>query len=365
MMNLEVNIRSQQGDFLLQADFAAGPGVTALFGHSGAGKTSLLQMIAGLLQPQSGHIRVGERLLFDAGSGINVPAHQRRVGMVFQDARLFPHLTVARNLTYGRWAGKRPGSVDLSRITVMLGIGGLLDRYPSTLSGGERQRVAIGRALLSDPELLLMDEPLASLDQQRRREILPYLEEVRDEIGLPIVYVSHEVDEVARLADTLVLLSDGRVLGSGDAVDMFSQLDFGPALGRHEASALLRGTVTGHDSDYGLSSVKLDGGPQVYVINDRIKVGDRLRMRIKARDVALSLEPPKNFSIRNVLPGTVHDFAQDDSPFVEVAVDVAGQILRARITRHAFDELKIEKGITVHALVKSVAIGQRMLSGRK
>lgn len=364
-MSLEVNIRSQRHAFTLEADFAAGPGVTALFGHSGAGKTSLLQMIAGLLRPQSGRIRVSDRVLFDDGQRVNVPAHKRRVGMVFQDARLFPHLTVARNLTYGRWAGKRPASGDISRITVMLGIGGLLSRYPSTLSGGEKQRVAIGRALLSEPDLLLMDEPLASLDQQRKREILPYLEEVRDETGLPIVYVSHEMDEVARLADTLVVLSEGKVLGAGDAVEMFSQLDFGPALGRHEASALLSGTVTGLNGEYGLSAVKLDGGPMVYVINDRIRVGDRLRMRVKARDVALSLKPPKGLSIRNVLPGKVHDFVQDDSPFVEIAVDVAGQILRARITRLAFDELKIKEGLPVHALIKSVAIGQRMLSGRK
>jgi molybdate transport system ATP-binding protein len=363
-MSLEVDIRSQRGAFQLEAAFTTGPGVTALFGHSGAGKTSLLQMIAGLLQPQAGHIRVGDRLLFDAASGVNVATHRRRVGMVFQEARLFPHLTVARNLTYGQWAGKRRTSVDISRITVMLGIGGLLDRYPSTLSGGERQRVAIGRALLSDPALLLMDEPLASLDQSRKREILPYLEEVRDETGLPIVYVSHEVDEVARLADTLVLLSEGRVLGSGDAVDMFSQLEFGPALGRHEASALLSGTVNGKDAEYGLCAVKLDGGQMIYVVNDRIRAGDRLRMRIKARDVALCLEPPKGLSIRNVLAGNVHDFARDDSPFVEIAVDIAGQILRARITRQAFDELGIRKGLPVFAMIKSVAIGQRMLSGR-
>jgi len=364
-MSVEVDIRSQRGEFRLEAEFSAGPGVTALFGQSGAGKTSLLQMIAGLLRPQSGRIRVGDRVLFDDGNRVNVPTHKRRVGMVFQDARLFPHLTVARNLTYGRWAGKRASSGDISRITVMLGIGGLLNRYPATLSGGEKQRVAIGRALLSEPDLLLMDEPLASLDQQRKREILPYLEEVRDETGLPIVYVSHEMDEVARLADTLVVLSEGRVLGAGDAVEMFSQLDFGPALGRHEASALLSGTVTGLDGQYGLSAVKLDGGPVIHLINQRIRVGDRLRMRIKARDVALSLKPPKGLSFRNVLPGKVHDFVRDDSPFVEVAVDVAGQILRARITRLAFDELKIEKGLPVHALIKSVAIGQRMLSGRK
>lgn len=360
-MSLEVLVRSRLGTFEIDAAFEAGTGVTALFGQSGSGKTSLLKMIAGLLQPQSGHIRVDGTALFDSEGGVDLAPQNRRIGMVFQDARLFPHMSVARNLTYGRWAGKRKGTADLRRITELLGIGSLLNRYPATLSGGEKQRVAIGRALLADPALLLMDEPLASLDHERKREILPYLEEVRDETGLPIVYVSHEVDEVARLADTLVLLSGGKVLGSGDAVEVFSKLEFGPALGRHEASALLSGTVSGFKADYGLCEVSLEDGQTIYIVNNRIKVGDRLRMRIKARDVALSLSRPENISIRNVLSGNVDGFALDDSPFVEIVLDIAGQMLRARITRHAFDALGIQKGLPVFAMVKSVAIGQRML----
>ncbi|MEX3010247.1 molybdenum ABC transporter ATP-binding protein [Hoeflea sp. TYP-13] len=363
-MSLEVLVRSRLGTFEIDAAFEAGTGVTALFGNSGSGKTSVLKMIAGLVRPQTGRIRVDGAALYDSDGGVDVPPHARRIGMVFQDARLFPHMSVSRNLTYGRWAGKRKGSADFKRITELLGIGSLLGRYPGTLSGGEKQRVAIGRALLADPALLLMDEPLASLDQERKREILPYLEEVRDETGLPIVYVSHEVDEVARLADTLVLLSDGKVLGSGDAVDVFSKLEFGPALGRHEASALLSGTVRGFAADYGLCEVSLDGEHTLYVVNDRVKTGDRLRMRIKARDVALSLKAPEGVSIRNILPGVVVSFALDDSPFVEIVLDVAGQMLRARITRQAFDELGISAGLPVFAMIKSVAIGQRMLSGR-
>ena len=365
-MSLDVLVRSRLGDFEIDAAFAAGEGVTALFGQSGSGKTSILKMIAGLVRPQSGHIRVGDTTLFDSDGGVDLAPHRRRIGMVFQDARLFPHMTVARNLTYGRWAGKRGGKQeDLKRITQLLGIGPLLQRYPDTLSGGEKQRVAIGRAMLADPALLLMDEPLASLDQERKREILPYLEEVRDETGLPIVYVSHEVDEVARLADTLVLLTDGKVLGSGDAVKVFSELEFGPALGRHEASALISGTVDGFIQEYGLCEIALDGGQMIYVVNDRVKKGDRLRMRIKARDVAVSLKPPEDVSVRNVLSGTVSSFVTDDSPFVEIIVDVSGQSLRARITRHAFDALDIRRDLPVYAMIKSVAIGQRMLSGRR
>ncbi len=363
-MSLDVLVRSRLGDFEIDAAFAAGEGVTALFGQSGSGKTSILKMIAGLVRPQSGHIRVGDSTLFDSDGSVDVAPHRRRIGMVFQDARLFPHMSVARNLTYGRWAGKRAGKTDLKRITQLLGIGPMLERYPDTLSGGEKQRVAIGRALLADPALLLMDEPLASLDQERKREFLPFLEEVRGATGLPIVYVSHEVDEVARLADTLVLLSDGKVIGSGDAVEVFSKLEFGPALGRHEASALLSGTVRGFNAEYGLCEVSLDGGQTIYVVNDLAKVGDRLRLRIKARDVALSLTAPQGISIRNVLSGSVDSFALDDSPFVEIVLDIAEQMLRARITRHAFDELGIQKGLPVFAMIKSVAIGQRMLSGR-
>ena len=363
-MSLDVRLRSKLDEFEIDAGFTAGAGVTALFGQSGSGKTSILKMIAGLVRPQSGHIRAGEDTLFDSDAGVDLAPHRRRIGMVFQDARLFPHMSVARNLTYGRWAGKRSGAADLKRITQLLGIGPLLERYPATLSGGEKQRVAIGRALLADPALLLMDEPLASLDQERKREILPYLEEIRDETGLPIVYVSHEVDEVARLADTLVLLEEGKVIGSGDAVDVFSELEFGPALGRHEASALISGTVQGFVPDYGLCEIVLDGGQKIFVVNDRVNKGDRLRMRIKARDVALSLKPPEDVSIRNVLSGSVRGFAIDDSPFVEIVVDVSGQPMRARITRHAFDALGIRDGLPVFAMIKSVAIGQRTLSGR-
>ncbi len=363
-MTLDVSLRSRIGDFALEAAFTAGPGVTALFGHSGSGKTTILKMIAGLLSPDRGRIVADEQILLDTDDAIDLPAERRRVGMVFQDARLFPHLTVMRNLTYGRWAGRRKATVDFERICDMLGLRAMLTRHPDSLSGGEKQRVAIGRALLSDPALLLMDEPLASLDEKRKREILPYLEEIRDTTGLPIVYVSHDMDEVARLADTLVVLSEGSVLGSGDAVDMFCRLDFGPALGRHEAGTLLLGTVAEIDTRYGMRRIALNEEISLYVVNDRLQVGERVRMRIKARDVALSLTRPEASSFRNVLQATVRQVALEDSPYVEVLLDTAGQALRARITRQAYDDLGIAEGAKAYALIKSVAIGQRTLSER-
>lgn len=361
-MSLEVDVRSRLGNFEIEAAFETGFGLTALFGHSGSGKTTVLKMIAGLTRPDEGRIVADGRVLFDSRSRVDIVPSKRRIAMVFQDARLFPHMTVRRNLTYGRWAGKRNSSLALDRVTDLLGIGGLLDRYPGRLSGGEKQRVAIGRALLADPAILLMDEPLASLDQARKQEILPFLEEIRDETGIPIVYVSHEVDEVARLADTLVLLADGRMLGAGDAVSMFARLDFGPALGRHEASSLLVGTVTETDEHYGMTVVSLEEGSRISIVSTAYRIGERLRMRIKARDVALSVGRPDGVSFRNVLPASVEEVVHDGSPFVELMLSVDGQTLRARITRQALDDLGIARGDFIFAMVKSVAIGRRTLS---
>ncbi|MFT4162075.1 molybdenum ABC transporter ATP-binding protein, partial [Shinella sp.] len=235
-MSLVVEARHRLGDFTLDAAFTSDGGVTALFGRSGSGKTSLIRIIAGLTRPAEGVVRLGDDVLVDTARGIFVPPHRRRFGYVFQEARLFPHLTVRQNLNYGRWfspKGTRPESPD--RIVGLLGIGDLLDRQPANLSGGEKQRVAIGRALLAAPRLLLMDEPLAALDEERKAEILPYLERLRDEAGVPIVYVSHSVAEVARLADRVVLMVDGRVEAVGPASDVLGGPRLASAADRREA----------------------------------------------------------------------------------------------------------------------------------
>lgn len=300
MSGLTVSITGRNGAFAIEAGFAAEGGVTALFGHSGAGKTTLLKMIAGTLRPESGRIAVGDFTLFDAQKGINLPPEKRRIGYVFQDARLFAHMSVKRNLTYARWAGHRQATRSFDEVVALLGIGHLLDRRPSTLSGGERQRVAIGRALLSDPALLLLDEPLSSLDHARRQEILPFIERLRDESHVPIVYVSHEIDEVARLADQIVLLSAGRVTASGAAADIFPLIDAESEGG----GVLLEGIVSAYDERYKLAEIDL-GGASFQLSDAGLKQTMHVRLRVRARDVSIARKIPEAISIRNLLPVTV------------------------------------------------------------
>ena len=237
-MSLEVAIRHRQGDFALDVAFRSDAGVTALFGRSGAGKTTVVNTIAGLLRPQEARVAIDGHVLADTARGVSVPPHRRRIGYVFQDGRLFPHLSVRHNLLYGCWFTARHERYgQLAQVVELLGIGHLLDRRPGSLSGGEKQRVAIGRALLASPRLLLMDEPLASLDEERKAEILPYVERLRDETGIPIVYVSHSVAEVARLATNLIVLSNGRVAAAGRTAEVMAQLKLSPLADRFDAEA--------------------------------------------------------------------------------------------------------------------------------
>ncbi len=326
---LEVAAAGRIGSFALDVGFASEGGVTALFGQSGAGKTSVVNMIGGLLRPERGRIVVDGRLVFDSGRGIDLPAHRRRIGHVFQEGRLFPHLSVRHNLVYGRWfAGRRAGSgrAEAGRfgeVVELLGIGHLLERRPRSLSGGEKQRVAIGRALLSEPAALVMDEPLAALDAPRKAEILPYLERLRDEARLPIVYVSHSIDEVARLARTMVLLSAGRVAAVGPVAEVMTRLDLRPLTGRFEAGVVLEATIVGHDDRYQLTVVAL-GDQQLTVPRLEDPAGRRVRLRIRARDVALATRRPEAISIQNVLRGRVAELGWQDGPFVEVNVELGG-----------------------------------------
>lgn len=355
---LDVDIVGKVGAMPLTARFSSEGGVTSLFGQSGAGKTSLTNMIAGLIRPLSGRISVNGTTLFDADKGINLAVQDRRIGHVFQDARLFPHMSVKSNLTYARWAGRRKTTRSMDEVVDLLGLDPLLQRKPETLSGGERQRVAIGRALLSDPRLLIMDEPLANLDQARRNDILPYLDRLCADAGIPILYVSHSIEEVARLSQTLVILSDGQTPAFGPVAEMLARTDLGKATGRHEAGALLEGTVSHTDEKWGLAHIDI-GGAVIQIPDLGADRGDTIRLRIRARDVALASEPPKGLSIRNILGGTITSISEETGPYAEILCSVAGQTIRARITRASAADMNLQIGKPVSVLIKSVAIDKR------
>jgi molybdate transport system ATP-binding protein len=360
---LSVAITQRLGDFTLDAAFDSEGGLTALFGRSGAGKTSLVNAIAGLYRPTEGYVAVDDEVLTDTANGIFVPAHRRRVGYVFQEGRLFPHLNVRQNLLYGRWfAPKTSSGGDFDQVIELLGIGHLLARRPANLSGGEKQRVAIGRALLVRPRLLVMDEPLASLDEGRRGEIFPYIERLRDEMRVPIVYVSHSVAEVARLATTLVVLSEGQVAAIGPTAQIMSRLDLFPLTGRAEAGAILTTRVAGHDAAFGLTILRATAG-ELRVPYLDLPVGTSLRVRIRARDVMIALRAPEGLSALNVLPGTIAEIAGGDGPIVQMRLDCAGEALIARLTRRSVETLGLVPGLTVHAVIKSIAFDHHAFAG--
>ncbi|HXZ91829.1 MAG TPA: molybdenum ABC transporter ATP-binding protein [Burkholderiales bacterium] len=354
-MKLEVSIGARLGAFALDAQFTAEGGVTALFGRSGSGKTSVLNAISGLLRPARGRIALDGMPLYDAQAGIDLPAHRRRVGYVFQEGRLLPHLSVRQNLLYGRRFAGRSGEGELGHVVSLLGLGALLERRPQDLSGGEKQRVAIGRALLAEPRLLLMDEPLAALDAPRKSEILYYVERLRDDLRVPIVYVSHALDEVVRLADTLVVMSEGRVLESGAVGETMARMELRPFLGRFEGGAVIEARVAEHDLEMGLARLEFAGGT-LYAPDVDALVGERLRVRIRARDVSLALARPESISMLNVLAGKVAALGEASGASVDVQLDVAGTALIARVTRKSAAALRLAPGLPVYALIKSVAI---------
>ena len=355
---ISLAVRSAIGTFSLDIRLdLPEAGITALFGRSGAGKTSLLDIIAGLRRPDCGHIAVHGRVLYDSDAGIDVPAERRRVGYIFQDGRLFPHLSVRANLVYGM---KRtpPGErqVGFDQVVGLLGIAGLLERRPRGLSGGEKQRVAIGRALLTSPRLLLLDEPLAALDPGRKAEVLPFIERLHTELGVPMVYVSHALDEVLAIADTMALIDDGRVRAVGPVEQIASSLELVADTGFAEAGTVIATTVARHDEGHGVTELDSPAGV-LRVGRLDAAVGARIRLRVRARDVALALQPPRDISVLNILPGTVARIAARDSGAVEVAVEVApGLLLWSEITRLAAARLALAPGTPVHALVKSVAL---------
>jgi molybdate transport system ATP-binding protein len=355
---LTVEVRRRLGDFRLDVAFeAAADGVTALFGPSGAGKSQTLAAVAGALRPDAGRIALDDHVLFDAAARIDVPMDRRAIGWVFQDGRLFPHLSVEANLRYGaRRARGRDAGVRFEEVVTTLGVAPLLSRRPAGLSGGERQRIAIGRALLSQPRLLLMDEPLATLDAGRRSEILPYLERLKSVYRLPIVYVTHAVAEVVRLADRLVVLDQGRVRAQGALGAVLDNDALSLAPRTASAMAVIEGVLGGHDADRGLSWI--DAGPNRLVTPLLAQpAGTPIRAAVLARDVLLSLEEPRTLSARNVLRGRVERLVEGPAGAVLVRVRLTGnQALWSAVTRDAVSDLTLAPGVDVFAIVKSLAV---------
>lgn len=355
-MTLSVRAKHQLGTFTLDAGFTSDGGVTALFGKSGSGKTSLIRIIAGLTKPDHGRIELDGEVLADSESRRFTPGYKRRFGYVFQEARLFPHFSVQQNLDYGRWfAGPSASGIDTARIIDMLGIGALLTRRPDKLSGGEKQRVAIGRALLSSPRLLLMDEPLAALDDARKAEIIPYLERLRDETKIPIVYVSHSVSEVARLADRVIVMADGKVEAEGPAAQVLSQPAFNMHLDRREMGSILSGTIESFESRHGLVSVRLVS-TVLQVPAKSADIGKPARVLIPARDVMLATIKPEGLSALNILEGRILGISQPENGMVTVQVDCGGDVVLSRITDISRERLALEPGKAIFAIIKSAAL---------
>ena len=355
-MSLDLNITKRLGTFTLDLEFTAPNGVTAVFGRSGAGKTTLINAVAGLSEPDSGHITLNDTPLFDAAQRINLPAHKRRMGYVFQDARLFPHMDVTQNLRFGlRHAPAGSTGPSLDEVADLLGLTDLMKRRPTDLSGGEKQRVALGRALLSRPKMLLMDEPLAALDGQRKDNILPYLERLKSgAAGLPILYVSHALDEIARLADQLVILSKGKIAASGSIFDVLADPTIVPLVGVRQAGAVLQATVMEHGDD-GISTLKTNAGT-LELPGVAAPVGTLVRLHVLAQDVILSRTRPTGLSSVNILPVTVKSIRTGDVPGAAISLDAAGDQLLARVTARAVQDLDLSQGVTCFAVIKATSI---------
>lgn len=354
---LSVSVIKRRGEFALQAAFAAPtPGVTVLFGRSGSGKSTLVDIISGLLPPDEGEVRLGDTVLTNTQRSVSLAVERRRIGYVFQDARLFPHLSVAGNLRYGAArAGPATPVIVFDEVVGLLGLGELLQRRPRELSGGEKQRVALGRALLSQPQLLLLDEPLGSLDLARRQEVLPYLEALRDRLLIPMVYVSHEFEEVLRLATYLVLLDAGRVVAEGSVSEMSLRPELRSIVGADLTGSVLEGTVSSCNDEAGVADLAVGSGTLRLSLRGAVP-GTRLRLQVLARDVILSTREIAGLSVRNAVCGTIAAISQDEEDTVLVSVDIGGAIVLARITRAALSALGLHTGQPIWALVKAVSM---------
>ncbi|MEZ5686242.1 MAG: molybdenum ABC transporter ATP-binding protein [Paracoccaceae bacterium] len=362
-MMLEIELHHRIEDFTLDLAFTAPAGLTALFGRSGAGKSTIAQSVAGLLRPERGRIVLGGEVLLDTARGIFVPPQRRRIGYVFQDARLFPHLSVRQNLLYGQKLAPRSSTApQLDEIAELLGIAPLLNRRPAHLSGGEVARVALGRALLANPRALILDEPLSALDPARKAEILPYLEGLRDRFGLPILYISHAPEELARLATTLVLFEGGQLRAAGPVAEIFATPAAAAVLGPREIGAILAGTVAGAEPD-GLMRVDTAGGP-IFLDQPGLVPGQRIGLHIHASDVTLALTRPEGISALNLLQARISEVIEAPGASAHVRLDLGDQRLLAKVTRRSVAALGLRPGLPVWALVKSVSMAAEDVTAR-
>jgi molybdate transport system ATP-binding protein len=373
-MSIGVNVERSLTTFRLSAEFnIPEPGITALFGPSGSGKTTLVNMIAGLVRPDRGHIQINDHVLFEHSRGINLPVRKRRVGCVFQDNRLFPHKSVRDNLFYG--ARRNPHKLpqnEQQAILEMLDIWDLMDRRPNLLSGGEKQRVALGRALLSNPDVLLLDEPLSALDHARKQEILPYLEWLRDHRKIPILYVTHAIDEVARLADHMVVIDQGKTLATGSVFEILGRTDLAPLAGRFDAGTVLAARIVSRDPKAEVSFLECGGQRLVVPYLGRPK-SDRVRLHIRARDVMIARTPPHDISANNIIPVTITKISDEPGDTIDVTMcfgqDADATLLaetsgrpkiHARITKWSGSRLKLQPYQKVFAVIKSVTVNGQL-----
>ena len=369
-MSIGVKIQHKIGNLNLDAEFhILEPGITALFGPSGSGKTSLINIIAGLERPKTGHIQIKNRTVFDRNYRINLPARDRRVGYVFQDARLFPHMTVSENLYFG--ADRNPAKLpreEQTAILEMLGIMPLMGRRPTALSGGEKQRVALGRALLANPDILLLDEPLSALDHARKQEILPHFEWLRDHRNIPILYVTHAIDEVARLADHMVVMEQGKTLASGTVFEMLGRTDLPPLAGRFDAGTVLPARIVSRDPQAEVSFLDCAGQRIVVPYLGRM-ARNEVRLHVRARDVMIAKTAPSEISANNIIPVTISKISDEDGEIVDVTMcfghdadaillaETSGRpTIHARITNWSAKRLKLGLHQKVYAVIKSVTV---------
>jgi molybdate transport system ATP-binding protein len=365
MNDMAVAIRARRGEFRLEAKATfTFPGATVILGPSGSGKTTLLRALAGLERDVHGTIRCGGETWLDSERRHFVAPHRRSLGFVFQDGRLFPHLTVKGNLDYAERRAQGGRGLDRDQIIDVFQLQSLIGRSSATLSGGEIQRVALARALLTNPKLMLMDEPLSALDLARRSEALSYIERVPEIFGIPVLYVTHAIEEAARLANRVAVMNEGRILAMGETADVLSRLDLAPYLGRFEAGAVLEGIVRGEERTYGISLVDVDGD-LLQVPSLGLAKSQKVRLRIRARDVSIATAPPQGLSIRNVIATRIAEIVEEKgTAFAELRLQGRRQVLRARITRLSVSELDLAPGKEVYALVKSVAVDRQLLAGR-